>query len=173
MSNLKQNVFVGLSVVATGLAVAALVLSILALTQGEDGDEGHAPSSSDAPAYTVWLVEQALARYADEGIEAALDHYNSPETVDGAWYVFVIEEREDGLYSVANAARPELVGTTRERIDARGFDYGAAFAATTESGQWVTYTFINPETGEEELKHAWVVRRGNYLIGSGWYEGVE
>ena len=170
MSNLKQNVFVGLSVVAIGLAAAALVLSILALTQGEDGDEGHAPSSSDAPAYTVWLVEQALARYADEGIKAALDHYNSPETVDGAWYVFVIEEREDGLYSVANAARPELVGTTRERIDARGFDYGAAFAATTESGQWVTYTFLNPATCDEALKHSWAVRRGDLIFGAGWYE---
>ena len=173
MSNLKQNVFVGLSVVAIGFAAAALVLSILALTQGEDGDEGHAPSSSDAPAYTVWLVEQALARYADEGIKAALDHYNSPETVDGAWYVFVLEQRPDGIYTLAHPTRPARVGLSHVRIDARGFDYGAAFAATRESGQWVTYIFLNPQTGEEELKHTWIVRRGDYLFGSGWYEGVE
>ena len=173
MSNLKQNVFVGLSVVAIGLAAAALVLSILALTQGEDGDEGHAPSSSDAPAYTVWLVEQALARYADEGIKAALDHYNAPASADGPWYVFVLEQRPDGIYTLAHPTRPARVGLSHVRIDARGVNYGLEFARTPRSGHWVDYVFSNPQTGEEELKHAWVVRRGDYLFGSGWYEGVE
>ena len=172
MSNVKSSLLAGLGVLGIGLAAAALVVGILALTQSEDGDEALSPSPSDPDEYAVYLVEQALERYEGEGLEATLAHYNSPETLDGPWYVFVLEEREDGIYTIANAGRPELVGTTRERIDLRGFDYGAAFAETTERGHWVTYSFTNPETGGEELKHTWVVRRGVYLFGSGWYEAT-
>ena len=172
MSHLKQNVLAGLVLVGVGLAAAALVVGLLALTQGDDRDEPSAPSPSDPDEYAVWLVEQAIEYYEAEGIEATLAHYNAPERVDGPWYVFVLEERDDGIYTIANAARPELVGTTRVRIDTRGFDYGAAFAQTTEAGHWVTYAFINPQTDGEELKHTWAVRRGDYLFGSGWYEAT-
>ncbi len=172
MSYLKQNVLAGLVLVGVGLAAAALVVGILAFTQGDDRDEVRAPAPSAPDDYAVWLVDEALQFYEAEGLEATLDHYNDPERVDGPWYVFVLEEREDGIYTIANAARPELVGTTRDRIDTRGFDYGAAFAETTEAGHWVTYSFINPQTGGVELKHSWTVRRGAYLFGSGWYEAT-
>ena len=133
------------------------------------------PSKTNAAAYTVWLVEQAHARYDREGIEATLDHYNSLEALDGAWYVFVIEDRDGALYSVANANRPELVGTADERIDATGFNYGEAFAETVDggAGQWVSYLFTHPETREDVRKHSWIVRRGNLLFGAGWYEGIK
>ena len=134
-----------------------------------------APSKTNAAAYTVWLVEQALDRSEREGVEATLDHYNSPEALDGAWYVFLIEDRGGELYSVANANRPDIVGTTRERIDATGFNYGEVFAATVDggAGQWVSYLFTHPETREDALKHTWIVRRGNLLFGAGWYEGIK
>ena len=134
-----------------------------------------APSKTNAPAYTIWLVEQALARYERDGIEATVDHYNSPEALDGSWYVFVLEERDGELYSVANSNRPDIVGTTRERIDSTGFNYGEVFAATVHggAGQWVSYYFTHPETREDALKHTWIVRRGDYLFGVGWYEGIK
>lgn len=134
-----------------------------------------APSKANASAYATWLVEQALARYERDGAEATLDYYNSPESLDGAWYVFVLEDRDGLLYSAANANRPDLVGRANERIDASGFDYGAAFAATVDggAGQWVSYLFTHPETREDALKHTWIVRRGGYLFGSGWYEGIK
>ena len=71
--------------------------------------------------------------------------------------------------------RPELVGTTRERIDASGFNYGEAFAAVTEEagGEWVSYLFTHPETREDAPKHSWMVRRDNLLFGAGWYEGIK
>lgn len=134
-----------------------------------------APSRTNATAYTVWLVEQALARYERDGIEATLAHYNSPEALDGSWYVFVLEDRDGELYSVANSNRPDIVGTTRERIDSTGFNYGEVFAATVDggAGQWVSYYFTHPETREDALKHTWIVRRGDYLFGVGWYEGIK
>ena len=75
---------------------------------------------------------------------------------------------------MASVNRPDLVGTTWERIDANGFNYGEAFAAVTEEGrgEWVSYSFTHPETGEDAPKHSWVVRRGNILFGVGWYEGI-
>ena len=134
-----------------------------------------APSKTDASAYTVWLVDQALARYERDGAQATFDYYNSAEALDGDWYVFVIEDRGGDLYSVANANRPDLVGIAYERIDAAGFPYGDAFAATVDggAGQWVSYLFTHPETCEDARKHAWVVRRGDLLFGAGWYEGIK
>ena len=87
--------------------------------------------------------------------------------------MFVLEQRPDGIYTLAHPTRPERVGLSHVRIDARGVNYGLEFARTPRSGHWVDYVFHNPETGEEELKHTWIVRRGNYLFGSGWYEEVE
>ena len=93
-----------------------------------------APTPEDIADYTRLLVARALTLHDNEGIEAVLDYYNAPESVDGERYVFVLEDREDGIYTVAHATIPDLVGTTRQRIDARGYDYGAAFAATTGGG---------------------------------------
>ncbi len=40
----------------------------------------------------------------------------------------------------------------------------------TEAGRWMGYIFLNPTTGEEGIKHSWVVRHDGLVIGSGWYE---
>ena len=132
------------------------------------------PTQDDPSEYARLLVGRALTRYDDTGLDAKLAHYNSPASVDGPWYVLIIEDRDGVLYSVASANRPDLVGTTWERIDATGFNYGESFAAVTEAGggQWVSYTFTHPETGEDAPKHSWVVRRDNLLFGAGWYAGI-
>ena len=133
-----------------------------------------APTRADPAEYARLLVGRALTRYDDEGRDATLAYYNTLGSADGRWYVFVIEDRDGILYTVAHATRPELVGTTRERSDANGFNYGEAFAAITEAGggEWVSYLFTHPETGGDVPKHSWVVRRGNLLFGAGWYEGI-
>ena len=120
------------------------------------------------------MVEQAVARYRAEGREASIAYQCSTDSVDGCWYVFLLEDRNGILYTVAHPTRPELVGTTRERIDANGFNDGEAFALITEEGggEWVSYRFTHPETGGDVPRHSWVVRRGNLLFGAGWYEGI-
>ena len=132
------------------------------------------PTVGDPSEFARLLVGRALTRHDDDGLDATLEFYNSPDSVDGPWYVFILEDRAGDLYTVGNAARPDLVGTTRERIDADGFDYGAAFAAVTEAGggEWVSYLFTHPETGRDAPKHSWVVRRGDLVFGAGWYEGI-
>ncbi|MCY4088010.1 MAG: hypothetical protein OXG37_14290 [Actinomycetia bacterium] len=158
-----------LAAVGTAIAVAALIVGIVAL-----GGDNDAPTKGNPRTYTVWLVEQALARYERDGVEATLDYYNSPEALDGPWYAFVLEDRDGAPYTVANSNRPDLVGTTRERIDANGYDYGAALAETVDGGegQWVSYLFTHPVTRQDAPKHTWIVRRGDLLFGAGWYEGI-
>ena len=133
------------------------------------------PSKADLPGYAQALVQRAVNLHASLGTDETLAYYNTPESADGPWYVFVIEDRDGVLYSVANANRPDLVGTTRERIDANGFNYGEAFAAVTEEsgGAWVSYLFTHPQTRQDAPKHSWLVRVGNLLFGVGWYEGIE
>ncbi len=134
-----------------------------------------APTKADPAEYARLLVGRALTRFDDTGLEATLAHYNDPASADGPWYVFILEDRDGDLYTIAHAARPELVGATRARIDAAGFDYGEAFAAVTEAGggQWVSHLFTHPVTRSDAPRHDWVVRRGNLLFGAGWYEGIE
>ena len=166
---MAQRITTGLT---AALAVAALIVGLLALL----GDHTHSPADAPPPAqadrsaYTQWFVAQALARFDADGRQATLDYYNSPQSVDGEWYVFVIEEIDGALYTISHATRPDLVGATRERIDVRGVDYGAAFAATTADGHWVDYVILNPASGQDELKYTWIVRHGGLLFGAGWYE---
>ena len=134
-----------------------------------------APTKADPGEYARLLVGRALTHLDDRGEASLLERYNDPESLDGPWYVFVLEDRWGDLYTVANSNLPDLVGTTRERIDANGYNYGEAFAAVTEQGggEWVSYLITHPQTREDAPKHSWVVRRGDLLIGAGWYQGIE
>ncbi len=141
------------------------------------GCSGSAPTMGEAPQreiqdYTQQLVSDAVDYFDEHGFDATIEHYNDPDRADGPWYVFVLEDRDGDLYTVAHPTRPDFVGTTRDRIDPTGYDYGEAFAAVTEGsgGDWVNYVFAHPETGADALKHSWLVRRGDVLFGAGWYE---
>ena len=94
-----------------------------------------APTKADPEGYARLLVARVLTMVDESGVEATLDYLNSPESLDGPWYVFAIEDRDGVLYSVGNANRPDIVGTTRERIDSTGFNYGEAFARRNRGGR--------------------------------------
>ena len=133
---------------------------------------GETPASKAQPdVYTRYVVQQALDRLEADGPQATIDYYNSAESVDGPWYVFIFDEHD---IMVAHPTRPERIGTHMQdrelRTDATGYYYGDVLASTSETGRWLTYVFHNPETGEEQTKHSWVIRRNGMLFGSGWYE---
>ncbi len=125
------------------------------------------PTKNEPAAYTQAVVQDAIRLYNSEGRQAAIDHYNSPDNVDGQWYVFIIGE--DG-YSIAHH-NPDILGRDPAlRVDSTGYFYGDEMVSATEAGKWVSYVFTNPDTGEETLKHTWMVRYDGLLFGSGWYE---
>ena len=131
------------------------------------------PSKSAPAEYTRHFVESAISRYETQGLDATLAHYNSEESIDGQWYVFVINE--DDL--VIGHPDPERRGLDMKGwvgTDANGYEFGPAMLAVDEGGKWVSYVYRNPESGgigsgDFELKNAWVMKRDGLLFGSGWY----
>ena len=125
------------------------------------------PGKSDAPAYTKAFVRQAMNLYVALGLEEAVAYYNAKESVDGQWYVFIIDQ--DG-YTIAHH-NPQFRGRDPSlRVDATGYFYGDDLLSATEAGHWVDYVLLNPESGENRQKHTWIVRHDGLLFGSGWYE---
>ncbi len=143
------------------------------------------PSKAAPADYTRYFVDSAIARYQAQGLDATLAHYqaqgldatlahyNSPRSVDGQWYVFIIDQ--DDL--VIGHPDPDRLGLDVKGwvgTDANGYEFGPDMLAATEDGKWVSYVYRNPAgggigSGEFELKNAWVMRHDGLLFGSGWY----
>ena len=84
-----------LSGLAAVLAVAALVISVIALISPPgELDNDYEFHLSDRGEFTVDLVRQALRRYDEEGREATVSYYNSPESASGESYVFIYDEND-------------------------------------------------------------------------------
>ena len=122
---------------------------------------------SDAPAFTRAFVGRAIDLYNAIGREGTVAYYNTGESVDDQWYVFIIGE--DG-YTIAHH-NPMFRGRDPSlRVDATGYFYGDDLLSATESGRWVDYVLLNPETGDARQKHTWAVRHDGLIFASGWYE---
>ena len=143
----------------------------------EPPDAADAPAKSDPVAFTQYVVAEAIDRYETEGLAAALDHYNSPSSVDGQWYVIVIDADGTVIGHYDSTRRGNhlsgWVGT-----DVNGYHFGPDLLASSEHGRWVTYVYANPEAGGVDpstfqLKSVWAVRHDGLLFASGWYPGVE
>ena len=148
--------------------VAALGAALLALLVAACGDDG--PSKDDPDAYTKHVVQEAIDRYEDDGRQAVIEYYNTMASVDGEWYVFIADEES---VIISHAPTPANIGLSLYEglgVDITGFAFGPHMAAATGSGRWISYVFLNPQSGAEETKHSWVVRRDGLLFGSGWYE---
>ncbi len=121
----------------------------------------------DAPGFTRALVGQAIELYNVIGREDTLAYYNTKESVDGQWYVFIVDEEGYTIghhNSMFRGRDPSL------RVDSTGYFYGDDLLGAPESGRWVDYVLLNPETGDERQKHTWAVRHDGLTFASGWYE---
>ncbi len=154
---------------AGGLALAALIVAIVALGDDSAPASAEAPFKSDPDAYTRWFVEQALERYETSGLEETVAYYNTAASLDGQWYVFIIDE-DDTM--IAHAANPDFVGQhVSAAVGPNGYPSGLAVAAAaSEDGGWIDYSFPNFDTGGAETKHSWIIRHDGLIFGSGWYE---
>ena len=125
------------------------------------------PTKDQPAAYTQSKVDDAIRRYERIGRQATVDYHSSPESVDGQWYVFIIGEDDR---TIAHYRNERIGQDPSTRVDSTGYFYGDEIVSAPAEGRWVTYVFRNPETGEEEHKHTWVVRHDGLIFGSGWYE---
>ncbi len=149
---------------------------IQTLADGFDSSEyaiAPVPSRTSPAEYTRYFVRSAIARYESEGLDATLAHYNSPESVDGQWYVFIIDEN-DQFIAHPDPGRLGLDLNGWVGTDLNGYQFGPAMLSATEEGKWVSYVYRNPESGgvssgDFDLKNVWVERRDGLLFASGWY----
>ena len=122
---------------------------------------------ADAPAYTRNFVARAIDLYNALGRDATVAYYNTRESVDDQWYVFIVDE--DG-YTIGHHNEMFLGRDPSLRVDSTGYFYGDDLLSATESGKWVDYVLLNPATGDERQKHTWAVLHDGLIFGSGWYE---
>ena len=97
------------------------------------------------------------------------NYYNTKESVDGQWYVFIIDENQT---IIAHAPDPDLVGKhISQALGPNSYPTGSAVAASADQdGAWFDYTYANPASGVVETKHSWMVIHDGITFGSGWYE---
>ena len=134
------------------------------------------PPKSAPAEYTKFVVNNAISRYETEGLDATLAYYNRAQSVDGPWYVFIIDESG----KIIGHFDPDRLGLDLHGwvgTDANGYNFGAEMLSAPEEGKWVSYVYNNPEVSSPStegvdhyhLKRAWVVRHDGVLFGSGWY----
>ena len=143
-------------------------------------DAAVAPSKSDPAGYTRYVVDAAIEMYESEGLEAAVAHYSDPASVDGQWYVFIIDGSGD-VIAHPDDRRVGLDIGGPLGTDINGYKFGPQILAADEAGRWVPFVYANPEAGvlddsgdaTFELKNSWVVRHDGLLFASGWYISAE
>ena len=109
-------------------AVAAMPQPDPGLTSAEAeqiarGVVASIPPRSSPIEYTKFFVEKAISRYKSQGLDATLAYYNRPESIDGQWYVFIIDETDLVIghpdASAPGAGREGLGGHRRQRLQLR------------------------------------------------------
>ena len=133
------------------------------------------PTKAEPGSYTRTFVEDAVWFYESNGRDALIDHLNSPDStdppsVDGQWYGFAVDL--NGVV-LAYPTVPENVGMTLQEIlgaTPEGRQAAEEMVTATETGKWVDYTYLNPQSGNQEIKHTWILKRDDILIASAWYE---
>ena len=115
--------------------------------------------------FTIDFVDAAVEKYKTEGYDATISYYNDIESVEGQWYVAILDI--NGII-IANAFQPDAIG--KNASDIGNEIVWMKISEASKKGEWVSYEWTNFETGETELKHSWVVHHNSYIFLSGYYE---
>ena len=84
-------------------------------------------------------------------------------------YPFILDPETKGI--VAHGASQSRIGSISALLtNYANIPYETTIERLNDSdGIWVTYTFLDPVTGDEELKHSWIVLHDGYIFGAGLY----
>ena len=130
---------------------------------------GHSALVEDVADSTKAYVNKAIARYDSDGLDAVVSHYNSQDSLDGQFYLFLIGEDDNYL---AHPIFPHLIGTDiKDVVGSDGQELGKEIAQATEEGVWVEYLWPHPDTRREQQKVTWAIRHDGLIFASGYYAG--
>ena len=129
----------------------------------------HSALTEDVAGSTKEYVNKAIAKYNDDGLDAVISHYNSQDSLDGQFYLFLIGA--DDNY-VAHPIFPHLIGTDiKDVVGSDGQELGKEIAQATEDGIWVEYLWPHPVSRKEQQKVTWAIRHDGLIFASGYYAG--
>ena len=129
----------------------------------------HSALVEDVADSTKEYVEKAIAKYEADGIDAVIAHYNSQDSLDGQFYLFLIGE--DDLY-LAHPVFAHLIGSDiKDVVGSDGQELGKEIAQATEEGVWVEYLWPHPVSRKEQQKVTWAIRHDGLIFASGYYAG--
>ena len=129
----------------------------------------HSVLVEDVEQSTKEYVNRAIKYYDANGLDATVARYNSPDSLDGQFYLFLIGADDNYL---AHPIFPHLIGTDIKDVkDSDGYELGKEIAKATQAGHRVEYLWPHPVTRQELPKVAWVVRHGGLIFASGYYTG--
>ena len=163
-SRIRRTLAAAILVIALAFAVASLAC---AEQEASEGPSVDAPRSIPG-AYTQAVVQAAIDRYEADGLEDTVAYYNSPDSVDGQYYVFIVHENGEML---AHVNQDFVGGHTSEIKGGNGYPSGQiVLDSATRDGQWSSYTLYNQATGRTQSKHSWIIEHDGMIFGSGYYE---
>ncbi len=131
---------------------------------------GHSTLVEDVSASVQEYVRKATAMYDQDGRDAVIAHYNSQDSLEGQFYLFLIDA--DDLY-LAHPIFPHLIGTDiKDVVGSDGQELGKEIALATADGDWVEYLWPHPVTRNEQQKVTWAIRHDGLIFASGYYAGA-
>lgn len=117
------------------------------------------------------VAYNGVLEYNHDGRDAALAFFSIPPEVPTSTYLFIVDP-DSGTVEAQNVD-PNLIGTTSDwdaisKIEDISID-DLLDELSVERGTWVDYEFMNPETGEPEIKRTWLTMHDGLIFGSGYY----
>ncbi len=129
----------------------------------------HSALTEDVASSTKEYVDRAIAKYEEDGLDATIAYYNSQESLNGQFYLFLIGDDDNYL---AHPIFPHLIGTDiKDVVGSDGQELGREIADATEAGIWVEYLWPHPTSRKEQQKVTWAVRHDGLIFASGYYTG--
>ena len=132
---------------------------------------GHFTLRENIEQSTQNYVNKAIRYYDANGLDATIAHYNSRDSLENFFYLFLMDEND--IY-LAHPIREDLRGTDIKDVDGTDFEgnyyeLGKDIARATEEGHWVEYIWLNPVSGREGPKTTWAIRYKGLIFASGYY----
>jgi len=116
------------------------------------------------------LAEKGAAHLSAVGVEKAIADFNDPASGYQDRDLFIFVYSAEGKILCAPGV-PALVGRDATALkDVNGKEFGKMIMAAAAGGSgWVDYQMSNPALKKTEPKRSYVVKAGDYVLGSGAY----
>ena len=158
-------------IIGVSIAIAAaIVIGVWAMYGTFDtSDSQTEQKDSTMPQQAQMVVADAVALYDQKGTLAfEVITAESKNLQEGQLYPFVLDPKD--ITVIAHGADPDKVGTISVSLTESDRPYEQILEELkSNKGTWVEYRYVNPDTGQVQLKKTWLFLHDGYIFGSGYY----